>query len=108
MRISKVKLYWKIQIKNHETLWKNMGHLACLYVFVGGNLSCAQSEALSCTRHCRVKIYKLVPPFFCQVMPKNFSTLFTPSRQAASNLLLWIHCTNVVGNRHDEQIQVML
>ena len=72
MRILKVKLYWKIEIKNYETLWKNMGHLACLYVFVGGNLSCAQSEALSCTRHCRVKIYKLVPPFFLSSHAEKF------------------------------------
>ena len=107
MRILKVKLYWKIEIKNYETLWKNMGHLACLYVFVGGNLSCAQSEALSCTRHCRVKIYKLVPPFFVKSCRKiSRLCLHHPGR--ASNLLLWIHCTNVVGNRHDEQIQVML
>ena len=85
MKILKVKLYWKIEIKNYETLWKNMGHLACLYVFVGGNLSCAQSEALSCTRHCRVKIYKLVPPFFCQVMPKNFSNLFAGRRMISDS-----------------------
>ena len=105
MRILKVKLYWKIEIKNYETLWKNMGHLACLYVFVGGNLSCAQSEALSCTRHCRVKIYKLVPPFFVKSCRKiSRLCLHHPGRQPA------IYCCGsiVVGNRHDEQIQVML